>query len=34
MVLVSSVPEIYPDGRLRLGQTVTQGALRFMTFHR
>jgi hypothetical protein len=34
MVLMASVPNIYPDGRLRLGEAVTPGSLRFMTFHR
>ncbi len=34
MVLAASVPDVYPDGRLRLGDVVTPGALRFMTFHR
>jgi hypothetical protein len=34
MVLMASVPDIYPAGRLRLSEVVTPGALRFMTFHR
>lgn len=34
MIDTASVPEIYPDGRLRLGEAVTPGSLRFMTFHR
>lgn len=34
LILMASVPEIYPDGRLRLGPEVVPGALRFMTFHR
>ena len=33
-ILTASVPGIYPDGKLRLGDAVVPGALRFMTFHR
>jgi hypothetical protein len=33
LVLMASVPDIYPEGRLRFGGTVVEGALRFMVFH-
>jgi hypothetical protein len=33
-VMMSSVPRIYPDAKLRLGREVVPGALRFITYHR
>lgn len=33
-VSMASVPGIYPDGKLRIDDTVVPGSLRFMTFHR